>query len=88
MKKIGRPKEIDRPIRKEIRLTHAMAKRWDPDAIRDFLSRGKSKKISTKRLGKDDLIPLIQLYLTKSKEKIPIEAIRAIELFFRAIKDR
>jgi len=86
MSNAGRPKEENRPIRKEIRLTIKQAKKWNPDNIRNFLKNG--KKISTKREGKDTLIPLMVKYLKKEKEKIPIEVVRALELFLRAIKER
>ena len=85
---VGRPKGSGKyPVRKHIYISEEMNKKWDPKKIRDFLSNGHSKKVSSDRnSNKEELGKKIALNIIETTEKYKIEELRQLDIRTREVK--
>ncbi len=85
---VGRPKGSGKyPVRKHIYISEEMNKKWNPKKIRDFLSNGHSKKVSSDRnSNKDELLLKIISNLKESIGSYKIEELRQLDIRTREVK--
>ncbi len=87
MSNVGRPKGKKFTITKTIKLTLEQSKKWNPTKIRDFLSNGHSKKVSSDRnSNKDELLLKIISNLKESIGSYKIEELRQLDIRTREVK--